>query len=107
MRGAAAHAATALSANHTVKLPRRRKPASQAGQSVTLCCCRGMWWRRSWFSLNGKAKIPRSGKRDLSYAGPVRIANGESMHRADPGLYPPGVTALTTVAMIGLTRVFA
>ena len=41
---------------------------------MTLCFWRGMWWRRSWFSLNCKADTLRSGDRALSYAGPDRIA---------------------------------
>ena len=52
VRGSAAHAATASSVNHTVKLPRWRRLASYSRQLVTLCRCRGMWWRRSRFSLN-------------------------------------------------------
>jgi transposase len=39
--------------------------------------------------LNGNAKILRSGERALSYAGPVRIANGGSMHHAGPWRYLP------------------
>jgi len=32
---------------------------------VTLCFCRGMCWRRSWFSLKGKgaSRVQRKGKR--------------------------------------------
>jgi len=50
---------------------------------VTLCGCRGMWWRRSWLSLNGKAEgDPKVRREGVSYAGPVQIANGGSMHHA-------------------------
>lgn len=61
VRVSATHAATALSVNHTVKLPRRRRLASYAGQFVTLRCWRGKWWRRSWFGLNGKVGVRRLG----------------------------------------------
>lgn len=57
VRGSAAHASMAASLNQTVKLPRCRKLASYADQFVTLCLCLGMRWRRSWFSLKGKARI--------------------------------------------------
>ena len=32
---------------------------------MTLCFCRGMWRRRSWFSLkgNGASRVQRKGKR--------------------------------------------
>jgi hypothetical protein len=55
--GLAFQTLTASSVNHTVKLPRRHKKASYAAELVTLCFCFGMWRRRSWFSLNGKAGI--------------------------------------------------
>ena len=42
VRGSAAYAPTAASVNQTVRLPRRRKLASYAGQFVTLCVCLGM-----------------------------------------------------------------
>ena len=42
VRGSAAHAATASSVNHTVKLPRWRRLASYSRQLATLCRCRGM-----------------------------------------------------------------
>src|SRR3954468_15926569 len=44
----------AASENHTVRLPRWRKLASYSRQFITFRFCLGMWWRRSWFSLNGK-----------------------------------------------------
>jgi len=55
VRGSAAHPSIASALNNTVRLPRRRRLASYAGQFVTLCTCLGMWWRRFWFSLKGKA----------------------------------------------------
>src|SRR3954447_5515364 len=58
VRRSASHASTASSENHTVKLPRRRRLSSYSRQFVTLRFCSGMWWRRSWFSLKGKAGIP-------------------------------------------------
>src|SRR3954467_673492 len=58
VRRSASHAATASSVNQNVKLPRRRRLSSYSRQFVTLRFCSGMWWRRSWFSLKGKADIP-------------------------------------------------
>src|SRR3954451_5539094 len=58
VRGAAAHPSIASALNHTVRLPRRRRLASYAGQFVTSCVRLGTWWRRSWFSLKGKAGTP-------------------------------------------------
>src|SRR3954467_12798212 len=55
VRRSASHAS---SENQTVKLPRRRRLSSYSRQFVTLRFCSGMWRRRSWFSLNGKAGIP-------------------------------------------------
>src|SRR4051812_35919658 len=53
VRGAARHPSMASALNHTVKLPRWRRPASYSRQFVILRFCRGIWWRRSWFSLKG------------------------------------------------------
>src|SRR4051812_3393532 len=58
VRRSAFHASTAASENQTVKLPRRRRLSSYSRQFVTLRFCSGMWRRRSWFSLKGKAGIP-------------------------------------------------
>src|SRR4051812_20913581 len=58
VRRSASHALTASSENQTVTLPRRRRLSSSSRQFVTLRFCSGMWWRRSWFSLKGKAGIP-------------------------------------------------
>jgi hypothetical protein len=41
-RGSATHAVMAYSVNQTVRLPRCRKLASEAGQFVTLCFCLGL-----------------------------------------------------------------
>ena len=68
VRGSARHASMASSVNQTVKLPRWRKLASYARQFLTLCFCLGMWWRRFWFSLNGKMGI--RGQGGTSYAEP-------------------------------------
>src|SRR5215212_230449 len=57
VRGSACHAWTASAVNQTVKLPRWRRPASYSRQFVTLRFCRGIWWRRSWFSLKGTLGI--------------------------------------------------
>src|SRR3954464_5485680 len=56
-RGSACHAWTASSVNQTVKLPRWRRPASYSRQFTTLRFCRGICWRRSWFSLKGTLGI--------------------------------------------------
>src|SRR3954469_24277764 len=58
VRRSASHASTASSENQIVKLPRRRRLSSYSRQFVTLRFCSGMWWRRSRFSLKGKADIP-------------------------------------------------
>src|SRR4051794_19792012 len=69
VRGSAAHAS---SVNHTVKLPRWRRLASYSRQLATLCRCRGMWWRRSWFSLNGTvASRIRGGAALLRHPAPL------------------------------------
>jgi len=57
VRGSARQPSMASSVNQTVRLPRWRKLASYSRQFVTLRFCLGMWWRRSWFSLNGKMGI--------------------------------------------------
>ena len=41
---------------------------------MTLCFCRGMWWRRSWFSLKGK----------VGFQGQVRSKLLTSAHPAAP-----------------------
>jgi hypothetical protein len=72
VRGSAAQAAISSSMNQTVKLPRCRKLASYAGQFVTLCVCRGMWRRRFWFSLKGKAGIRgQQGSASLRHRRPI------------------------------------
>ena len=74
VRGSARHASMASSVNQTVRLPRCRKLASYSCQFMTLCFCLGMWWRRFWFSLNGKMDI--RGQGGASYSGPVPDATG-------------------------------
>jgi hypothetical protein len=44
--------------NHTVRLPRARRPASYSVQLVTRCRCLGIWCRRSALVLNGMAGVP-------------------------------------------------
>lgn len=61
VRGDAFHASTASSENHTVKLPRRRRLSLYSRQFTTSRFCSGMWRRRSWFNLKGKAGIRGSG----------------------------------------------
>src|SRR4051794_9524133 len=83
VRGAARHPSIASSENHTVRLPRWRKLASYSRQFITFRFCLGMWWRRSWFSLNGKVGIRRSEKGQSSYVGPARSATGR-IHATTP-----------------------
>ena len=80
-RSDAFQARIAASENHTVKLPRRRKLSSYSRQFTTLRFCSGIWWRRSWFSLKGKASIPvRKGL----------PRSGSGRHRPDPCNKVPG-----------------
>src|SRR5215212_11432412 len=58
MRGSALHASIASAVNHTVRLPRARRPASYAAQLMTRCFCFGVWWRRAAFALNGTRGAP-------------------------------------------------
>src|SRR5215213_6280238 len=58
MRGSALHASIASGVNHTVRLPRARRPASYAAQLVTRCRCLGMWRRHAALALNGTAGAP-------------------------------------------------
>src|SRR4051812_15579396 len=81
VRGAAAHPSIASALNHTVRLPRRRRLASYAGQFVTLCVRLGMWWRRSWFSLKGKAGTPGSGQGQPPTPGRPRAPSSGSVHQ--------------------------
>ena len=67
VRGSALQAAIASGVNHTVKLPRARKPASYSAQLVTRCRCFGMWWRQAALALNGTAGVQASGKGPSSY----------------------------------------
>src|SRR3954451_2497829 len=83
VRGAAAHPSIASALNHTVRLPRRRRLASYAGQFVTLCVRLGMWWRRSWFSLKGKAGTPGSGQGQPPPPGRPRAPSSGSVHQGD------------------------
>src|SRR3954447_26378978 len=81
VRGSAAHPSTASALNHTVRLPRRHRLASYAGQFVTLCVCLGMWWRRSWFSLKGKAGTSGSGQGQPPTPGRLRAPPSGSVHK--------------------------
>ena len=55
----------------------------EAGQFVTLWVCLGMWWRRSWFSLNGTLGFPGSEWGTLPYATRRSSTNNHFMHHAD------------------------
>src|SRR3954451_13578200 len=65
MRGAAAQAAIASGVNHTVRLPRARRPASYSAQLVTRCRCFGMWRRQAALALNGTAGGPSGREGDV------------------------------------------
>ena len=80
MRGAAAQAATASGVNHTVRLPRARKPASYSAQLVTRCRCFGMWRRQAALALNGTAGVQASGKGPSSYTAQLPTPTGRSLH---------------------------
>src|SRR5215203_4422317 len=81
MRGGAAQAATASGVNHTVRLPRARRPASYSAQLVTRCCCLGMWRRQAALALNGTAEIRVSGKEPSSYTAQLPTPTGRSMQQ--------------------------
>src|SRR3954451_20279792 len=88
VRGAARHPSMASSENHTVRLPRWRRLASYSRQFITFRFCLGIWWRRSWFSLNGKMGILESEEEQSSYVGPARSATGR-IHATTPPDVPP------------------
>src|SRR3954447_8137272 len=100
VRGSAAHPSIASALNHTVRLPRRRRLASYAGQFVTLCVCLGTWRWRVWFSLKGKAGIPgqvrgsllRQAGFERHRAGPCTKAALETLAELDPALIATGET---------------
>src|SRR3954471_18634680 len=75
-RGSALHAATASGVNHTVRLPRARRPASYSAQLVTRCRCFGMWRRQVALALNGTAGVQASGKGPSSYTAQLPTPTG-------------------------------
>src|SRR4051794_38904818 len=78
-RGSAVHAATASGVNHTVRLPRPRRPASYSAQLVTRYRCLGMWRRQAALALNGTAEIQASGKGPSSYTTQLPTPTGRSV----------------------------
>src|SRR3954453_21055028 len=62
MCGSALQASIASVVNHTVRLPRARRPASYSAQLVTRCRCFGMWRRQAALALNGTAGVQASGR---------------------------------------------
>ena len=52
---------------------------------MTLCFWRGMWWRRSWFSLKGTVDTRSSGGENPSYVSDIPSTTGGSVHHADMG----------------------
>src|SRR3954453_5579665 len=81
VRGAAAQAATASGVNHTVRLPRARRPASYSAQLVTRCRCFGMWWRQAVLALNGTARVQASEKGPSSYTAQLPTPIGRSVQQ--------------------------
>src|SRR5215213_10979151 len=81
MRGAAFQVATASGVNHTVRLPRARRPASYSAQLVTRCRCFAMWRRQAALALNGTAEIQASGKGPSSYTAQLPTPTGRSMQQ--------------------------
>src|SRR3954468_11034913 len=81
VRGAAAQAATASGVNHTVRLPRARRPASYSAQLVTRCRCFGMWRRQAVLALNGTAGVQASEKGPSSYTAQLPTPTGRSVQQ--------------------------
>src|SRR5829696_9181341 len=81
VRGSACHAVTASGVNHTVRLPRARRPASYSAQLVTRCRCFGMWRRQVALALNGTAEIRVSGKEPSSYTAQLPTPTGRSLQQ--------------------------
>src|SRR3954454_2824518 len=67
--------------NHTVRLPRARRPASYSAQLVTRCRCFGMWRRQAALALNGTARIQASGKGPSSYTAQLPTPTGRSVQQ--------------------------
>src|SRR3954468_16860226 len=106
VRGSASQAATAASVNQTVRLPRWRKAASYSAQFATLCFCLGMWWRRSWFSLNGKVGFRGSGAGRTSYATQPPPPPSRSVQQGYFGAHSSALSVTERVNLRG-TEVFA
>src|SRR3954471_2951001 len=107
MRGAAFQVATASGVNHTVRLPRARRPASYSAQLVTRCRCLGMWRRQAALALNGTAEIQASGKGPSSYTAQLPTPTGRSMQQG--ALLPIGssnqaLTGLSTTVAFWMRR---
>src|SRR5215208_4188443 len=81
MRGSALQASIASVVNHTVRLPRARRPASYSAQLMTRCCCLGMWRRQDALALNGTAGVRVSGKEPPSYAAQLPTPTGRSVQQ--------------------------
>src|SRR4051812_48812594 len=81
MRGAATQAAIAAGVNHTVRLPRARRPASYSAQLVTRCRCFGMLRRQAALALNGTAGVQASEKGPSSYTAQLPTPTGRSVQQ--------------------------
>src|SRR3954463_13725901 len=81
VRGSALQAAIASGVNHTVRLPRARRPASYSAQLVTRCRCFGMWRRQAALALNGTAEIQASGREPSSYTAQLPTPTGRSVQQ--------------------------
>src|SRR3954454_5144876 len=69
--------------NHTVRLPRARRPASYLAQLVTRCRCFGMWRRQVALALKGTAGVQASGKGPSSYTAQLPTPTGRSVQQGD------------------------
>src|SRR4051794_12788207 len=81
VRGSALQASIASVVNHTVRLPRARRPASYAAQLMTRCCCFGMWRRQAALALNGTAGVQASGKGLSSYTAQLPTPTSRSVQQ--------------------------
>src|SRR3954469_11524603 len=88
--------ATASGVNHTVRLPRARRPASYAAHLVTRCRCFAMWRRQAALALNGTAEIQASGKGPSSYTAQLPTPTGRSVQQ--------GVSALVLSLLLSTAK---
>src|SRR3954462_10983620 len=85
--------------NHTVRLPRARRPASYAAQLMTRCCCFGMWRRHAVADLVRLLGPLRATKRgpDTGSAPPI-TPNGKRPVRVRRETAAPTSLAMITIS---------